>query len=414
MPDVYVERGGTARLGRVEGQLTAANNARIEAAAASRVTVTGGAHFEGNAEIACDFECDSLTVDRGKLTVNGSLKVRNEMDVAHSVDSSGSIRAGRIDVGGKLSSRSIDCERSIVVGGIVKVSENLAADSLEVGGKAEIKGRVEVRDMGVGGKAEVGGGSISGKVRVGGIFECYGSLQFGELQAYGRCDLPAGSKGRKISTFGKLSVAGDLSCSEVSVGGHTEVEGDCDADSVSVNGRFVARGSLAAKQRLEANGSVEVLNGVRAGELVAGGRLRSKTVIVAGGADVSGELETQGGLKAASITIRGGSRCRGPLVAERVELGKSALVLSNWGASWAGQSMVIKGIGRMTQAEDIYGHEVLLGAATRCRRIFGKTVEVGKGCTVDEISYTDELRGGTKSYFHKPPRRVPTLPPFPL
>lgn len=201
----------------------------------------------------------------------------------------------------------------------------------------------------------------------------------------------------------------------MSVTGHTEVSGDCGARSVQVNGRFVARGSLNVRERLEANGSVEVLNGVRAGELAVGGRLRSKSAVVTGGADISGELQTREGLKAASITIRGGSRCTGPLVGGRVELGKSALVLANWGSTWAGQSIIIKGVGRMTQAEDIYGDEVDLGEATKCRRIFARVVEVGKGCTADEISYTEELRGVTKSsYFHIPPRKVSTLPPFPL
>ncbi len=415
MPDVRVERGSTARLERVEGRLTASNNARIVAARGNLVTVTGPAHFEGSAEIACDLECDSLTVDRGRLTVTGDLRVRNAMDVAHSVDSSGSIAAGQIDVGGKLSSKSIACERSIVVGGVITVAESLEADSVEVGGKAEIRGAIKVKDMGVGGKAEVGRGSISGKVRVGGIFECYGPLEFGELQAYGRCDLPAGSKGKKISTFGKLSVAGGLSCSEVSVEGHTEVDGDCVADRVSVNGRFNTRGSLTVKERLEANGSVDVLNEIRASELLVGGRLRAKNAVIANGADIAGELETRDGLKAASITIRGGSRCKGPLVGGRVELGKSALVLANWGAHWGGQSIMMRGVGRMTQAEDIYGDEVILGRATRCRRIFAKTVEIAEGCTVEEVNYTEELRyDGTHTFFTRPPQRVSTLPRFPL
>jgi len=47
------------------------------------VTVTGCASFEGNADVDCDFECDSLRVDRGKLNVSGNLTVHNGLDVAH-------------------------------------------------------------------------------------------------------------------------------------------------------------------------------------------------------------------------------------------------------------------------------------------------------------------------------------------
>src|SRR5579859_7159884 len=115
MPDVRVDRGSTAKLDRVDGKLEVASNARITAAKGGLVTVTGGAHFEGNAEIDCDFECDSLKVDRGRLTVSGSLTVHKGLDVAHTVQAGGTIRAGDIDVGGKMFARSISCGGSVRV-----------------------------------------------------------------------------------------------------------------------------------------------------------------------------------------------------------------------------------------------------------------------------------------------------------
>src|SRR5438309_12089197 len=99
--DVKVERGRTARLERVDGELRVASNAKIVAANGKAVVVSGGAYFEGSAEIACDFDCESLKVDRGKLKVSGDLTVRESADVAHTVEVDGAIRAKGIDVGGR-------------------------------------------------------------------------------------------------------------------------------------------------------------------------------------------------------------------------------------------------------------------------------------------------------------------------
>ena len=104
-----------------------------------------------------------------------------------------------------------------------------------------------------------------------------------------------------------------------------------------------------------------------------GGRFRARKILLTNQAEIAGEfLETQQGLKAKSVTVGSGTTCRGPIVAERVELGKSLLSFANWGASWAGQSIRIRAIGRMTNAEDVYGGEVVLGKNSRCGRIFAR------------------------------------------
>ncbi|HUK75397.1 MAG TPA: hypothetical protein VLU99_06350 [Nitrososphaerales archaeon] len=417
MSDLRVEKGATARLDHVEGDLRVSSNARITAAEGRLVTVSGGAYFESNAEVDCDFQCDSLTVERGTLRSTGNLVVNKEADVAHTLRVEGKISAQRIEVGGKMYAGSVSCGGPVRVGGIVEVADALEAGSVDVGGKVSVRGAVKTKDFDVGGRAEVGGGSISGRVNVKGVFASSGPLNFGELQVYGKCTLPAGCKGQKVSTYGKLSVGGAFTCEEIKVEGFTEVHGDCSAGNIVANGWLKVHGFLAFSGTLETNGQGEVRDVVRGADLRVGGRFRARKILLTNKAELAGEfLETQQGLKAKSVAVGNGTTCRGPIVAERVELGSSLVSLANWGTSWAGQSIRIRAIGRMTNVEDVYGGEVVLGKNSRCGRIFANRVEVAEGCTAEQVSYTEEFRGAAKgrTFFTRPPERVDSLPPFPL
>jgi predicted acyltransferase (DUF342 family) len=416
MSELRVERGSTARLEHVEGDLRVSSNARITAGKGNLVTVSGSAYFESNAELDCDFHCDSLTVERGTLRANGDLVVSKDADVAHTLRVEGKIGAQSIEVGGKMYAGSVSCGGAVRVGGIVEVANTLEAGSVDVGGKVSVRGAVKIKDFDVGGKAEVGGGSISGHAKVKGIFASSGPLEFGDLQVFGKCTLPAGCKGQKISTFGKLSVSGPLTCEEIKVEGFTEVHGDCNAGNIVVNGWLKVHGFLAVSGALETSGQGEVLDEVRGTDLRVGGRFRARKILLTNRAEIAGEfLETKQGLKAKSVAVGSGATCRGPIVGERVELGSSLVSFANWGASWAGQSLRIRAIGHMTNVEDVYGGEVVLGKNSRCGRIFANRVEVADGCTAEQVSYTGEFRGATgRTFFTRPPEKVDHLPPFPL
>jgi cytoskeletal protein CcmA (bactofilin family) len=195
----------------------------------------------------------------------------------------------------------------------------------------------------------------------------------------------------------------------------TAVRGDLTASEVLVNGKLDVSGSLAVKGLLEANGSCELGGDLKGTNLRVGGRFRARKAILSNLAEITGEVETTKGLKSKSIVITGGTRCRGPLVGERVELGKSDLVIANLSKHWMGQTLMMRGIGRMTDAEDIYGGEVVLGPNSRCRRIFAGNVELGDGCTVDKVTYSGELRrSGGRQFFTHPAEKVAELPAFPL
>ena len=60
MQGLRIDRGSSARLGTVKGDLDAQRNAGIEAQDGRQVTVEGRARFKGDGIVRCDFECGSL------------------------------------------------------------------------------------------------------------------------------------------------------------------------------------------------------------------------------------------------------------------------------------------------------------------------------------------------------------------
>ncbi len=433
MSDFRVRRGENAVLDRVEGNLILGNHATVQAANGKKVVVTQGVFLEGKALVNCDLECDSLQpktflskegnflsgrarIDLtgrypGRLEVNGNLTVHKRLDIAHFIEAKGAILAENIDVGGKIFADSIVCS-NLRVGGYAQIDKTFEAQTVEVGGKVYAPGTMKLGDLRVGGEARVGGGSITGNIRVGGKFNAEKALEFGDLQVYGRGFLPANCTGRRISTFGKLSVEGNIKCEFIEVGGFIEVHGDCQADRVEVGGKLEVSGSLSISDRLEGFGATEVEGNFTSGNLRVSGRFTANRIEVKEEADASGKIETRQGMKAKLLIVRTGSRCDGILVAERVEVGKSAdLSWGNWGSKWAYKWAAT---GAMSRVDDVYAREVVLGPMCRAGHIFADIVKLEQGSAAEQITYTTELKMDLGAAVCEPPKKVTDLPKPPF
>ncbi len=410
MSDYVIIRGNAAKLGKVESSLKVGNNARIEALEGNLVIVEGDAIFQGAAVLNCDFNCDSIQARRGGiLRVRGNLVVHKKIDLDNTLQVDGTISAQEIDVGGKVFAKKIECKK-IRVGGTVD-SETLIAEQVDVGGKISVQGNVQVIDLGVGGRVTVGGGSISGNIRVGGNFQSREDLEFGDLQSFGRAEFLSEARGRKISTSGKVIAARDFQCQEIEVNGVTSIRGNCVTNKIIVNGKLMVDGNLSAVDVIEIYGTGIFQNRVISNDLRLGGRLRAPTVGISGTADIAGSLETTEGLRANLIRVTGGSRCTGPLLGDRIEIGKSKIIVANWNKKWFGQTIALRLVGRMTRVEDVYGKEVFLGSSSQSRKVYGEIVEVGKCAVAEQVTYTKELKGSASSgRFSKPPQKVSRLP----
>ncbi|MGA3059391.1 MAG: hypothetical protein ABSD92_03375 [Candidatus Bathyarchaeia archaeon] len=434
MSNLRIPRGQTAVLDRVEGDLKLGYNARIEAKNGKNVMVTKGVYLEGKAYVNCDLECDSLESKTflskeitfkvlsnrqrlevtgrhvGHLEMNGNLNVHKQLNVSHSVQVKGSIKAEDIDVGGRIQADSITCSR-IRVGGRADVKSVLEALSVEVGGKM-VAGAARIGDLNVGGEAEVDGGSIMGSIRVGGKFISKSPLEFGELLVYGRGFLPANCKGHRLSTFGKITVEGDITCDYVQVSGFVEVLGDCHSEKIEVGGKFEVSGTLFVSDRLEGYGSIKIVGNFEGKNLRVGGKFEANKIMVNEEADVSGKVETKEGVKAKQLNVRSGTQIDGTIIGERVEIGKSAdLSYGAWTSTWPTKWALTGG---NVKVQDIYAMQVLMGTMCRAARIYAETIKLEHGCVVEQVTYTKELQTDSSVIICQPPQKTTILPPAPF
>lgn len=414
MTDLQVPRGASVSIGRVEGRLKVGRGATIRAQNGKEVVVLEGASFEGDAMVDCDFECQSLEAGRhgglglAGLRITGRLTVHGSLDVANSIEVRGDLTADIVDVGGRVSAKSISCKK-MRAGGIVQVRELLKADTVDVGGKIEAPGAVTLRELQVGGRAEIGGGTIAELVSVGGRFDSTSPLDFGELQLFGTGSLAGGSRGKKIVSSGKLGVEGPLECDELEILGSAFIRGDCKAAKAEVRGRLNVEGSFKAKEGLTVNGTAAISKEFEGERLMVSGKFTAAVAVVAEDADVSGSVSARGGLKAASITVRSGTNCEGTIVADTVQIGGSG---PGWSGFVLGQRLRIQN--GTTSVQDVHASKVVVGPDSRVGNVFAGRVDVGAGCDVESITYTGGVKVSEHVKLRRQPRKVDKLPEPPL
>jgi len=421
MSDYQVPSGSTAKLDRVDGELRIGKKARLESPS-GKIVVTGRVYFEGDADVNCDLECDSLETSRrlppffGPVRVNGNLVVHKNLNVTSSIDAKGEIRAEEIDGGGRIVAGSIIC-KNIRITGIIEVKNKLEVEeSIDIGGKLIAPTTVKLRDLDVNGMADIGGGSISGHTKIKGKLDCKSRLEFGDIQVFGKASLSGNCSGSSASTFGALSVNGNFKCDEIRVDGKTDVRGNCESSKIEVNGKLDVSGSLSIADKMEIHGSTEVTNDIKGSNIQVAGKLKANSIIISDQALITGTVETKHGLKAKSIVIGSGSRCEGPLVGEQVEVGKSGMNVMAWGTKWVGQNINLKLTGRPTRVDDVYGTSVYLREFSTARKVFSQNVELEKASSVDQVVYSGEFKkpSGNSVYMNHPPEKVNKLPPPPI
>jgi cytoskeletal protein CcmA (bactofilin family) len=407
MTDIEVPKGGRVVLGAVDGNLTAGKSVRIEAAPGGAVVVAGDATFAGDATLIGEFRCRRFLAKGGRIRAEGAVRASEEFTAEDSaVEIRGALespqveverelrlhadsRVGRLDVGGTLDADGALEGSRLHVGGRVRIAGRTMADELSVGGRAAL-GVVDLSRFDVGGVGEVGGGTIRDQIHVGGKFSSTAPLVFGRLEVGGTVSLAGGSKGGSIEVGGVIRVSGDLTFDDLEVGGIAEIAGNATGRKVEVGGQFRVDGNLALAEGIEVGGRGTVGGDVTGRDLEVGGEFRARKAVLTGRAEVAGAIRTELGLRALSVEVRRKSHVRGPLVADRVVLGRGS------------------------EAELVFGGFVEVGADARVLRIVADEVELGPGATVGRVEYVRTLKVGRGASTDEPPVQIATRPAPPV
>src|SRR6266487_4389846 len=195
MGDVSVDRGATAKLGKVEGDLRVGQAARIEPED-KVIHVTGRVSCDGDAEFHGSLSCSEFSARHGKIRIEGDLIAKSEVKVDDgqlAID--GSLEAATVTVDKALriggNARADDFD----VGGVLEVRGTISGKKVDVGGSFKVQGTAEVEEVDVGGIARIGGGEVSKDVDVGGKFESTKPLKFSKIDVGGLATLVEGGEG---------------------------------------------------------------------------------------------------------------------------------------------------------------------------------------------------------------------------
>jgi len=311
----------------------------------------------------------------GELNVGNNAKIETSSDVKLVVVSQGAYFEGSAEV-----NCSFECEtlkvgyrgrQPLRVGGDLKVHKKL-----EIGESIEVLGTIEAEEI-----------DLMGKIRAKAIV----------------CD--------RFNALGNALVMGDLDCDVMEISKVTKIQGNCVAKIVGVNGQLHLQGTLESAESVIIYGSADASQVIKSPILKIGGKFRALRAEIGEEIDLTGEAETVQGLLGNTIIIATGSKCRGPIVGDQVEVGKSGAVLADRRSSWAGQSLKLRVVGRETRVEDVYGKLVRLGASSQSNNVYSEIVEFEQGAVANQVQYTGEIRGPTQTgHFQRTPRKVTKLP----
>lgn len=252
--------------------------------------------------------------------------------------------------------------------------------------------------------------TVHKKLEIGESIEVSGTIQAEEIEVMGKIRARS-IKCDRFNALGNASITGNLDCDDMEISKVTKIQGNCVAKTVEVNGQLRLQGTLESAESFVIYGSADVSQVVKSPSLKIGGKLWALRVEIGGEIDLAGEAETTQGLLGNTVIITTGSKCTGPIVGDRVEIGRSGAVLADWKKSWAGQSLKLRVIGKGTRVEDIYGKLVRLGASSQSNRVYSEIVEFEQGAVANQVQYTGEIRGPIQTgHFQHTPRKVTKLP----
>ncbi len=257
-----------------------------------------------------------------------------------------------------------------------------------------------------------GSGRISGgfydTVTVAGSGRIEGDVDANLIKTAGSCRIEGDVKAKELKTAGSCRVSGDVRAERMKTAGSCAIEGDVHADEVKIAGTQTIEGSLKAKEITSA-GSLKVAEDVEAEKFLSrggfeiGGLLSAEEIKI----ELGGGKVTEIGGTRIEVRRRGGAFWgwrRAPRVHIHLERGPEGLsetlesIFEELGhigeeverAVGLGQAFGWSRGSGYLEADTIEGDEIFL-ENTRARVVRGKKVQIGEGCEIELIEYSESL-----------------------
>lgn len=229
----------------------------------------------------------------------------------------------------------------------------------------------ERRSVRISGSGSLGGGEYA-RVSVSGSGRVNGDLVAEELRISGSGKVSGRTEVGQITVSGSGSFADAVIAEEMRVSGSVRIDGPIEAKELKCSGSFRAGGDVSAEY-LKVSGGVRVHGDVEADIFKA-----------------SGGFEIEGLLSADKVEIHLGGRCSAREIGgEKIYVERTG---SLGGALLNGLVKMLTGGGAVElRASQIEGDEVHL-ESTIADVVRGKRIEIGLGCKIGSIEYTETLK----------------------
>ena len=357
----------------------------------------------GRLEVSGDLTSKKMEVDRSvsiggdmeveRARVGGTLRVRGKSKATH-VDVGGSFKTEsdaeveEIDVGGSVQIDGATKSGIIKSGGSFKGYGPVDAELIDVGGTVRIDGEAKLEEVDVGGSVKLTGG-LARDIRVGGTLKSSDPLDFERIRVGGSVKI-SGGKGGNIDVGGTFKSDGDLTFENIDVGGTVKIDGNAYGRNIEVGGTAKVDGDMELTEDLRVGGNAEAGGLIKARAVLVGGKVEARRVEALDEIRTN-TLRTKDGAKADYIELGRRGEVEGPLVARKVLIRERARV------------------------EDIHAEEVTLRRGCRALNIYADRVTVETDCRISgEVRYTDSMRAERDVRFAYEPEKTEKLPEPPL
>ncbi len=217
----------------------------------------------------------------------------------------------------------------------------------------------------------------------------------------------SGGTYERVTISGAGKIDGDVETDDLRISGAGKVAGKVRAREITVSGTTTFAAGVHADE-MRVSGSARVDGPVQVKELKCAGTFKATHDVSSEYIKISGSLHVDADVEAEIFKTSGGFQISGLLSADRIEIalggrctareiGGEKIAVRRGG--WRERGILFDGLIRLftgggpasLHAQLIEGDEVFLEDTT-AETVRGKTVEIGPGCEIGTVEYSESLR----------------------